>query len=878
MKSFKLTSIWAPILLLSLAGCGGKSDKNNDTDPQPLPPLVVKDGMQTVDDNNLHYVGLGSYIEAGAGAGLKITDVKLVRDDAQCSAPQIQGIGFNAQLEGSGTCEYQYNVTSLVQGQQSQGKGKILLLSGTTAESVLRPLPLALTLGEEQTIDLVAELGADFPSDHSLNPNITLLGSGVATANAAGNTITFEATTVGLARIVYRLDSTGEDFSVGTVDISVSDEGNQPPVANNFVHPVPTTVDQTIVIDVSAYISDPDAGQTVQLIGVESFHADVAPSAPDDLSNTQFSFSSNQLGLHYVAYEVSDQFGGLATGIVEVTVGLDAFNLDLSDEPGVKRMKLSWTDPSNGASGVEYQVCERDTSLPDSCHELAKVKDTFEVTLTLSTLLNIDKEYFVRAVFEGQVKDSSNSSLSKEVARDMIGYFKAINADAGDIFGQSVAISGDGKTIAVGAPDEDSANRFQPNNNSRSNSGAVYIYRLVDDIWVFRDYIKPNVFDAEDKFGLNLVLSDDGNTLAVSTLYEDSSATGINGDMFNNAAINSGAAYVFRYYAGGWVQEAYIKASNTDADDRFGSALALSADGNTLAVSAPYEDSNATGINGNQSDNSNLNSGAIYLYRFGLGVWTQQAYIKHDKTDSHQIIFGQVVDLSADGNTLVSGIMWDDNGVGNSGSVSIFRFVSGAWSQQANLMPSHRGQDDRFGAAVRISSDGNIVAIGAYWEASNATGVDGDPSDNSAPNSGAAYIYEFDGTTWVHQAYFKASNTQSNSRFGNNLALDASGEILVVGALLEGSNARGFDGDQNNDSALNSGAAYIFERRAGLWQQTRYVKSSNTDSGDNFSRMSISNDGSQLVISGVNEDSSAGGIDGNQADNSAPDAGAVYLF
>ncbi|MDW8373921.1 MAG: FG-GAP repeat protein, partial [Planctomycetota bacterium] len=72
--------------------------------------------------------------------------------------------------------------------------------------------------------------------------------------------------------------------------------------------------------------------------------------------------------------------------------------------------------------------------------------------------------------------------------------------------------------------------------------------------------------------------------------------------------------YVFVRSGGVWSQQAYIKASNTGADDWFGYSVALSADGNTLAVGAPYEESNATGIGGNQNDNSAADSGAVYLF------------------------------------------------------------------------------------------------------------------------------------------------------------------------------------------------------------------------------------------------------------------------
>ena len=109
-------------------------------------------------------------------------------------------------------------------------------------------------------------------------------------------------------------------------------------------------------------------------------------------------------------------------------------------------------------------------------------------------------------------------------------------------------------------------------------------------------------------------------------------------------ASNSGAVYVYtRDAAGAWSQQAYIKASNTDAGDKF---VVIALSGDTLAVGAPFEDSAATGINGDQSDNSANGSGAVYVYaRDGAGVWSQQAYVKASNTDAGDQ-FGFAVALS----------------------------------------------------------------------------------------------------------------------------------------------------------------------------------------------------------------------------------------
>ncbi len=107
---------------------------------------------------------------------------------------------------------------------------------------------------------------------------------------------------------------------------------------------------------------------------------------------------------------------------------------------------------------------------------------------------------------------------------------------------------------------------------------------------------------------------------------------GINGNQNDNSVYASGAVYVFVRQGDSWTQQAYVKASNPGQSDHFGSSVALSRDGNTMAVAAHWEASAATGINGNQNDNSIPQAGAVYVFTRTGTTWTQQAYIKASNT------------------------------------------------------------------------------------------------------------------------------------------------------------------------------------------------------------------------------------------------------
>ena len=211
-------------------------------------------------------------------------------------------------------------------------------------------------------------------------------------------------------------------------------------------------------------------------------------------------------------------------------------------------------------------------------------------------------------------------------------YAKVSNTDANNLFGLSAALSGDGNTLAVGAIDEDSAatgvNGDQAD-NSAAGAGAVYVFtRDSAGVWTEQAYVKASNTDANDLFGLSTALSGDGNTLAVGAIDEDSAATGVNGDQADNSAARAGAAYVFTRDSGGvWTQQAYIKASETGANDLFGWNVALSDDGNGLAVGVFDDDSAALGLKRDQADNTQRIAGAVYVFtRDSGGVWTQQTF------------------------------------------------------------------------------------------------------------------------------------------------------------------------------------------------------------------------------------------------------------
>jgi phosphoribosyl-AMP cyclohydrolase len=217
---------------------------------------------------------------------------------------------------------------------------------------------------------------------------------------------------------------------------------------------------------------------------------------------------------------------------------------------------------------------------------------------------------------------------------------------------------------------------------------------------------------------------------------------------------------VFVYDGTNWTQEAYIKASNAEADDEFGGdeSLLISQDGLTIALAAGGEDSNALGlsdVNTEGADNSSQSSSAVYVFRKESGTWSQEAYIKSDHDND-------------------------------------------------NLFGGKRG--------LALNKTGTSLAIGTIWNSSSNLGVSSDSNNSgSLTQAGAVYFYTKSGSSWAKTSFLKAPNTGSSDQFSVSIAMDETGATMVVGAAKESSNATGVTGTgQTNNGTSGAGAVYVY--------------------------------------------------------------------
>lgn len=356
------------------------------------------------------------------------------------------------------------------------------------------------------------------------------------------------------------------------------------------------------------------------------------------------------------------------------------------------------------------------------------------------------------------------------------------------------------------------------------------------------------------------------------------------------------------------IQEAYVKASRPDKDDQFGWSAAIDAD--TLVVSALEEASNASGVNGNQVDNSLTKCGAAYVFVRSASGWTQQAYLKSDTPEAYDY-FGWSVAVAGD-TVAVGAPGASPTGVtpAHSGSVHIFTRENGAWRKSMRLDPPSGGNvQDMFGASVSLQAKRLVV---------------GSPMESSAQEySGTVYVYARDGESFGAPQKLKASKPAASGLFGWMVALD--GDSVAVGApqldairpprngpgsafvfALQGDSwveqplsptpapevqatfgwSIGLSGDTalvgapraraSNDSTP-SGEAYVFERSGGTWKQTKLLRAEVSRRSDFFGYY-VSVGPSMLAVGAPGDASDSRGPQGDPSRDQAPYSGALYVY
>jgi hypothetical protein len=443
-----------------------------------------------------------------------------------------------------------------------------------------------------------------------------------------------------------------------------------------------------------------------------------------------------------------------------------------------------------------------------------------------------------------------------------------------------------------------------------TNSAEIAVQdQMLDTI----GYFKASNTEAGDLFGKEVALSADSQTLAVTGMREASSATGANGDQANNDSPSSGAVYVYRRNGREWQQEAYLKAGVNQADQLFGTggpiemrALSINRDGSMIAVGASRED-----VAGS------ADAGAVYIYqRSSTGSWSLATTL-HAPQIAPRDFFGASVDLSLNGRTLKVSSLGPLDGEGNSeGRTHIYVRDAAGWRLSTTLAPFYAGD---FCAVTRMSANGQTLVqycqsfsgalprmvtlkrSGDAWvHASDLRTVgfmlpqplalDHDATQMAIRRSRGTQppevqIYRwFDGVGWSPEINFiPPSNGPSDTAYGESLAFSGDGTLLAIGELRGPYAGAGvmypafFDG-----AGERHGIVHLLLREESNpehWAQIAWIKAPNPGDGDGFGdSVALSGSGRVLAVGAREEDGGATGVDGDREDESALDAGAVYLY
>jgi len=243
-----------------------------------------------------------------------------------------------------------------------------------------------------------------------------------------------------------------------------------------------------------------------------------------------------------------------------------------------------------------------------------------------------------------------------------------------DFCGSSVDLSADGSILAVGAPNND---------GNGTDSGHARVYENIDGTWtqIGADIDGEN---SGDRSGFRVSLSDDGNILAVSAIDNDDGGS------------DAGHVRVYENNAGSWVQIG-ADFDGESSGDESGYGLSLSSDGTMVAIGARLNGDNGT------------NSGKVKVYEYNMGSWTQVGLgIEGALFDQS----GASVSLSSDGSIVAIGAPANSDNENASGQVKVYENNADTWTQVGEDI-NGLAELDLSGTSVSLSSDGSILAIGA---------------------------------------------------------------------------------------------------------------------------------------------------------------------
>ncbi len=319
--------------------------------------------------------------------------------------------------------------------------------------------------------------------------------------------------------------------------------------------------------------------------------------------------------------------------------------------------------------------------------------------------------------------------------------------NAGDAFGNSVAISNGGLYAVAGAPkDKAGTNAIE--------TGSVFVTHFDGTTWLAPDILQASDASSTSMFGISVAIDDTGTRMVIG-------ATGTNS--------NKGAAYIFTRSGNTWSQEAKLVANDGVSADWFGYSVSVSGDGSYILVGSMY----------------NASKGAVYVYSRTGTTWSQESkLVASDPVNSDR--FGFSVAISGDG---LYAIIGADRVNSLAGAAYTFKRTGANWVQQAKLTAeADDAANNQFGYSVAINSAGDVAIVSAK-----------NISTSGLLRAGAVYIFTRSGTTWARDNKLTASNKATDAYFGYSASISSDGNYILATAT-----------DMTVGGIAHAGCGYIF--------------------------------------------------------------------
>ena len=306
---------------------------------------------------------------------------------------------------------------------------------------------------------------------------------------------------------------------------------------------------------------------------------------------------------------------------------------------------------------------------------------------------------------------------------------------------------------------------------------------------------------ANDESGYSVAMSSDGNRIVIGARYNDGSGN------------NAGHVRVYTLANGTWTQTG-SDINGEAAGDNSGWSVAMSSDGNRIAIGAPYNDGSAP------------EAGHVRVYSWDGTAWTQTGADINGEAGIDWS--GSSIAMSSDGNRIAIGASMNDGTGGAAGHVRVYSWNGTAWTQTGSDIDGEAASDNS-GSSVAMSADGNRIVIGAQR------------NDGSGFMAGHVRVYSWNGTAWTQTAS-DIDGEAAEDQSGFSVAMSADGTRIAIGAIL------------NDGNGITAGHVRIYTLANGTWTQTG-TDIDGQDAGDYSSySLDMSADGNHIVIGAISAD------------------------